>query len=159
MIVRRTGPADQEAVLGIERQSMPDPWSGPQVAAELEAANGLGWVAESDGSVCGYVFFRVCAPESELLRLAVAPSWRRKGIGRRLVEEALFSLKNLQGCDCCFLEVRAANEAAQRLYLRTGFVRTGRRKAYYSHPFEDAVVLRRDLANMNGDCREHTQRH
>lgn len=159
MIVRRAQPADQEAVLHIERQSMLDPWSAPQVAAELAAANGIGWVADSNGSVCGYVLFRVCAPESELLRLAVAPSCRHKGVGRLLVEEALFFLKSLQGCDCCFLEVRAANEEAQLLYLRIGFVRIGRRKAYYSHPVDDAIVLRRDLANMKGGCREHTQRY
>jgi ribosomal-protein-alanine N-acetyltransferase len=144
-------------VLRIELQSMLDPWSGPQVAAELAAANGVGWVADTDGLVCGYVFFRVCAPESELLRLAVAPSWRCKGVGRLLIEEALSFLKSLLGCDCCFLEVRAANEEAQRLYLRTGFTQVGRRKAYYSHPVEDAIVLRRDLANMKGECREHTQ--
>lgn len=156
MIVRRARLADQEAVLRIERQSMLDPWSAPQIAAELVAVNGIGWVAEADGLVCGYVFFRVCAPESELLRLAVAPSWRRKGVGRNLMEEALSFLKDLQGCNCCMLEVRATNEEAQRLYLQADFVRIGRRKAYYSHPVEDAIVLRRDLANMKGECREHT---
>ena len=156
MIVRRARLADQEAVLRIERQSMLDPWSAPQIAAELVVVNGIGWVAEADGLVCGYVFFRVCAPESELLRLAVAPSWRRKGVGRNLMEEALSFLKDLQGCNCCMLEVRATNEEAQRLYLQADFVRIGRRKAYYSHPVEDAIVLRRDLANMKGECREHT---
>jgi [ribosomal protein S18]-alanine N-acetyltransferase len=132
VIIRRALPADQEAVLRIEQQSMLDPWAATQVAAELVAVNGIGWVAEMDGSVCGYVFFRICAPESELLRLAVAPSWRRKGVGRLLVDEALFFLKSQQGCDCCFLEVRAANEEAQGLYLRLGFVRIGQRKAYYT---------------------------
>ncbi len=150
MIIRRMLPADREAVLAIERQSMAHPWSGEQVAAEMAVANGQGWVAEWNEHVYGYAFFRNCGPECELLRLAVARPWRRKGVGRCLLETAFACYRQKQGGGCCFLEVRSSNLGAQQFYLNMKFVRAGLRKGYYCHPVEDAVVLRREWANDNG---------
>ena len=151
MIVRRMRPTDRGTVLDIERCSLVNPWSANQIDAEMMAGNGLGWVAEADGRIVGFAFFRCFPPESELLRLAVMPLWRRKGVGRSLLEAALFFLHKDSGCACCCLEVRASNLEARQLYLGMGFVQAGRRKSYYDHPVEDAVVLRRDWANMNGE--------
>ena len=39
------------------------------------------------------------------------------------------------------LEVRESNEAARKLYERQGFGETGRRRNYYDHPAEDALLL------------------
>ena len=41
------------------------------------------------------------------------------------------------------LEVRADNEAAQRLYQRRGFTEIGRRRGYYQPSGADAVVMKR----------------
>jgi ribosomal-protein-alanine N-acetyltransferase len=41
-----------------------------------------------------------------------------------------------------FLEVRASNDAAQRLYQKWAFVPAGVRKSYYQSPEEDALILR-----------------
>ena len=46
------------------------------------------------------------------------------------------------GCPEVLLEVRQSNEAAQRLYVRHGFVAIARRRRYYRAPPEDAVVMR-----------------
>ncbi|MDN6127255.1 MAG: hypothetical protein L0I66_02520, partial [Tetragenococcus halophilus] len=40
-----------------------------------------------------------------------------------------------------FLEVRVSNQAAQNLYLKNGFNKTGHRTGYYSKPVEDALVM------------------
>lgn len=73
--------------------------------------------------------------EAEILNLAVAPTYRRQGVASQLLR-ALLPL-----ADVWFLEVRASNEAAQRLYLAQGFQPMGRRKRYYSDG-EDALLYR-----------------
>ena len=48
-----------------------------------------------------------------------------------------------QGVTTIHLEVRTGNETAIRLYERMGFVGDGIRKAYYSDPVEDALLMTR----------------
>ena len=149
MIIRALRTTDLPAVLQLEQAAMIDPWNEGQLAAELEAVNGVSLVAEQDGRVCGYAFFRTCTPESELLRLAVAPEWRRQGVGKELLEQALRSFAG-QGYATCFLEVRASNAEARRLYAKAGFVQVGVRKKYYQQPVEDALQLCRNLIDFRG---------
>ena len=95
-------------------------------------------VAEVKGCVAGFLAMREVAPgEREILNLAVDPAERRTGIARGLVTDALAQAK------CAwFLEVRASNSAAIRLYESAGFQRAGRRPDYYREPAEDAIVMR-----------------
>ena len=123
---------------------MPTPWSENQVREEWAAENGHGWVAEEAGEIAGYAFFRTCLPESELLHLVVTPAKRRRGIARVLLQRALADLA-VKGCSCCLLEVRESNGAARKLYAAMGFTPVGRRKKYYRHPIEDALLLHREL--------------
>ena len=43
------------------------------------------------------------------------------------------------------LEVRASNDGAIALYKEAGFKAIAKRRAYYTHPREDAVVMRKKL--------------
>ena len=81
MRVRLLEAADLEPILRIEQCAMANPWSEAQLAAEQLAGNGVAWAAESGEALCGYAFFRTCAPESELLHLVVAPGRRGEGGG------------------------------------------------------------------------------
>jgi len=47
--------------------------------------------------------------------------------------------------DAIFLEVRASNTAARRLYENLGFKEAGCRKGYYTNPNEDAVLYSKIL--------------
>ena len=47
--------------------------------------------------------------------------------------------------DSLFLEVRESNTAARKLYEKLGFRETGRRKAYYSNPIEEAILYSKTL--------------
>jgi ribosomal-protein-alanine N-acetyltransferase len=76
--------------------------------------------------------------------LAVARLVQRQGLGRRLLHEAL-AAAGQRGCREMFLEVRASNDAAMRLYSSCGFEAVGRRVRYYVRPIEDAVVMKRAL--------------
>ena len=95
-------------------------------AAPREA---LGW------AVCQRV-----GGEAEVLRLGVRPALRRQGWGRRLLEGVRERLRE-DGTARIFLEVRAGNAAALRLYRAAGFRETGCRRNYYAHPRENAVMM------------------
>ena len=144
MRVRLLEAADLEPILRIEQRAMANPWSEGQLRAEQSAGNGVAWVAESGETLCGYAFFRTCAPEFELLHLVVAPERRRQGVGADILRQAF---AYFAGTDfaACFLEVRTSNRAARRLYAKFGFVQVGQRKNYYNQPVEDALLLRRNL--------------
>ena len=92
--------------------------------------------------VRGYVFCREVAGEAELLNIAVDPAIRRSGLGGELLRLAI-AWAEARGAGEMFLEVRASNAGAIALYERHGFRAVGRRRDYYEHPVEDAVLYRR----------------
>jgi ribosomal-protein-alanine N-acetyltransferase len=97
-------------------------------------------VADCDGNIRGVIVFRTIADEAEILNLAVDVSQRRRGIGSRLINEAVAECK-AAGVKKLFLEVRESNEAARSFYARMRFREAGRRRGYYREPIEDALVL------------------
>jgi ribosomal-protein-alanine N-acetyltransferase len=101
----------------------------------------LALVAEGDGHsiILGFLVARNLPPEWELENIVVAPSARRRGIGKQLIGALLAEARQTNG-RAVFLEVRESNSAARRLYENLGFVETGRRTAYYNGPTEDAVL-------------------
>jgi ribosomal protein S18 acetylase RimI-like enzyme len=73
----------------------------------------------ADGSMAG---FALCWTSSFVKDIAVAPAWRRKGVGEALLLTAFRELKAC-GHDQIGLKVQADNPSgAQRLYDRLGFV-------------------------------------
>jgi ribosomal-protein-alanine N-acetyltransferase len=104
------------------------------------ASRGMALVAELDGSFAGILIGRAAADEFEILNLAVGREWRRRGAATQLVTEAVARASSA-GAKQVFLEVRASNEAALRLYSQIGFRECGRRSGYYRDPIEDAVLL------------------
>jgi len=123
----------------IEREVFSDPWSANDFT-ECVSTGVPFLVAERRGVVAGYVVAHSAADEGEILNLGVAAAHRRHGIGRELVERALAEL-TARGVRTVYLEVRASNAAARRLYEALGFAEVGRRSRYYRRPVEDAVVL------------------
>jgi [ribosomal protein S18]-alanine N-acetyltransferase len=101
-------------------------------------------VAEGDGAVVGMIVFRgPLAGEAEILNLAVAPDWRRQGIGAALIRAACEQPADL------FLEVRRSNRGGIAFYRRCGFLEAGCRKDYYRNPPEDAIVMKRAAGGGN----------
>jgi ribosomal-protein-alanine N-acetyltransferase len=83
--------------------------------------------------------------EWELENVVVKPTFRRQGIGTRLLNEFL-NLARETSAESVFLEVRESNQAARTLYLKWGFEQNGRRKGYYTNPPEDAILYRWSLS-------------
>jgi ribosomal-protein-alanine N-acetyltransferase len=134
--------ADVAAVVAIERHSFGDPWSEGSFRALLTAPQARFRVAERDGALLGYCVAWHIADEAELANVAVAPEARRQGIGALLLDDLLAVADQPPG-QTVYLEVRERNLAAQALYRSRGFEASGRRRAYYSNPTEDALVMRR----------------
>lgn len=134
--------SDIPAVMEIDRQSLPKPWSKFVWREELSSPFGLYLVLEEDGAVSGHIGVKLLSNEAHIMTLAVHPTRRRRGIARTLVEAAL-AAPGCAGVRLVHLEVRPSNPAARALYRSLGFVETGVRPGYYGD--EDALLMTLDL--------------
>ena len=97
------------------------------------------------GAVAGYAGMQVVLDEGYILNIAVRPDCRRQGVAGRLLQVFLDFARGNR-LSFLTLEVRASNYAAIALYGSRGFRGVGRRKNYYEHPKEDAVLMTLNLA-------------
>jgi [ribosomal protein S18]-alanine N-acetyltransferase len=158
LALRRASAADIDAVLRIERASFADPWSRTSFEAALDFDRMRFLVADEAGDVgaaeamesshvIGYVIALLLVDEAEIANIAVVPEVRGRGIGGRLLDQVSADAAGV-GVRSLYLEVRESNTAARALYDSRSFTHVGRRRGYYRHPVEDALVLRRDLDAM-----------
>jgi [ribosomal protein S18]-alanine N-acetyltransferase len=111
----------------------------------------MGWVADDERGIAGFLVARKLVGETEILNFAVRADFRRQGTGTALLAQALKWSESV-GAERVILEVRASNLAAIRFYERHGFVVTGKRPRYYAAPIEDALLLNLSLAKPHSDC-------
>ena len=146
--VRQATLTDLDRIAEIERASFADPWSRDALATAMGLAHIRFLVAEEGGGagsrLVGYVVALVMGDEGEIADLAVDPSVRRGGVGRLLLARVEEEMARC-GVRLVYLEVRESNRAAIGLYHGQGFEEVGRRRGYYRHPVEDALVLRREI--------------
>ena len=134
---------DEAAAL--ERVCFSDPWSRNMLAGEPDNALAAFLAAlDGTGAVVGYAGLQVVLDEGYILNIAVRPDCRRQQIASQLLE---VFINFAQGNRLSFLtlEVRASNAPAIALYERWGFAEAGRRRNYYEHPREDAVIMTREF--------------
>lgn len=143
--IRPMTDADLPRVLEIERASFTVPWTPATFRGLLGRPDAYLHVAEVEGRVVGYTAVWIVLDQAELGDIAVDEAWRGRGIGRRLLAAA-FDLVRDRGVRELYLEVRVSNHGARRLYERHGFRSVGRRPGYYVRPREDALVLRKSMA-------------
>lgn len=147
--VRRMAKADVEAVVAMAAELPTAPhWSRETYLAAVDPASQPRRNAQvavaADGELLGFAVASLIPPEAELESIAVAPSFQRRGIARRLFEILAGELASA-GVTEVLLEVRASNDSALAAYGALGFAETGRRSGYYANPVEDAVRFRRRI--------------
>jgi [ribosomal protein S18]-alanine N-acetyltransferase len=136
--------ADLKEVLTIEWASFPHPWSKEHFQDEIHSPHSFPLLARmEDGSCAGYICPTLVLDEGQILNVAVQPSCRGKGIGKKLLEATLEQLRKM-GATVVYLEVRPTNSVAISLYAHCGFITIGRRKAYYENG-EDAILMKYEL--------------
>ena len=136
---------DVGAVVAIERQVYPFPWTAGIFSDCLRVGYHCA-VLEFDVITVGYGIVASGAGEAHLLNVCVREEFRNRGFGRALMKH-LMGLAAAAGGAVVFLEVRPANTGAIRLYEAMGFHQIGVRRGYYQAPGgrEDALVMRRAL--------------
>lgn len=142
--IRRMAEPDLEVVTGIEKEVFSDPWSMSAFKTDLGNELALPLVAEFENKIVGYSNIYIVAGEVQIGNFAVAPGFRKRGVGRKLMNE-IFEKAKEKECHSIFLEVRESNTAALELYKSYGFASTGKRKGYYANPREDALLMVKDL--------------
>lgn len=132
-----------EDIARLEKICFSDPWSVSSIGSEVNNPLSLWLVAVDGETVAGYVGSQSVLGWADMMNLAVAPSYRRLGIGEKLVNELICQLKDNK-VTCLTLEVRVSNAPAIALYKKLGFSEVGRRPGYYHNPREDALILRKE---------------
>lgn len=99
-----------------------------------------------DGKVVGYYVGLLAAVEATLMDIGISQHARGKGLGRKLLERFIEQCASRKALDC-WLEVRASNTAAIRLYQSNGFELIETRKDYYPADSgrEDALIMKKIL--------------
>jgi [ribosomal protein S18]-alanine N-acetyltransferase len=129
------------AVLRIEAQVYPRPWSLALFMSELNLRGSRHYVAARlDGALVGYGGLMFSGDEAHVTTIAVDPSFHRHQIGSRLLLN-LARASVGHGARHLTLEVRVSNAPAQAMYRRFGFETAGIRKNYYAETNEDALVM------------------
>lgn len=127
------------------------PWSRSALE-ELFTAPGTTGAAVVDAvgghRFAGFVLFRSLGDFAEILTVAVAPEYRRQGLGRMLLRHAVRKAREA-GAERLLLEVQDGNLPAMRLYEKLGMTAIDRRPNYYksdngSHA--DAIMMQLFLA-------------
>ena len=82
------------------------------------------------------------ADEVHIANIAVHPDWRKQGIGKKLMQEAI---RGTAGVSWIGLEVRRSNRIARKMYEKMGFRKVGTRKKYYAEEGEDAILYMKTI--------------
>ena len=136
----RTGDLDQ--VVAIEKAAFPDPYSR-LLFRWFGVTTGNGFIVACRERVLGYLISEIRGGQGHIVSMAVDPECRRQGIGEALLREGIASMASK--AHGVYLEVRATNEAAIRLYEKHSFKMTGDVLKGYYPDGESAVVMSRRL--------------
>lgn len=135
---------DLPVVMELEALAHSHPWRRSSFEDCLKGRQRC-WLAEHKAQLAGYVVITHAGGDAELLNIAVAPKYQRKGIGSLLLQHAISCV--VGHADMLFLEVRVSNRKAIELYSKEGFFEVGNRKNYYPtlNGYEDALLMATQL--------------
>ncbi len=127
----------------IER-GLPWSWTPPRIQRAIDDPETNVIVAEDLGGINGFAVMAFADDSAHLNLLAVRPTNRRQGLGRRLLRwlEAAAVTAGTWRID---LEVRADNLGARRFYLALGYRAAGAVPRYYGGRIS-AIRMRTDLS-------------
>lgn len=145
-----------DEVAELERICFSTPWSRNMLAEELDNLLSAFLVALDDADhVAGYAGVQVILDEGYITNIAVRPECRRQGVAAQLLQ-VFMDFARANKLSFLTLEVRASNYDAIALYGSRGFRSMGRRKNYYEHPREDAIIMTREFTDGTAPTESYT---
>ncbi len=126
----------------LEQAAHPLPWSR-EVLESCFRPNYINWGVYSDSELLAYVIMHQALDEWTIMNIATQPKFQRRGVAQALLSKVQADASAAE--KVLWLEVRASNQAAIRLYQKMGFVEQGQRPNYYpteSSDRETAIIMR-----------------
>jgi ribosomal-protein-alanine N-acetyltransferase len=153
-VIRRCEAGDLIPVMEINMKTLPEHYSDYFYESLLSEFPEAFLVAEIGGRTVGYIMCKTeygfsnfkklgFVKKGHVVSIAVLEEYRRRGIGKAIVEESTKGIK-LKKCDEFYLEVRCSNTEAVRLYEKLGFTIKQQLNAYYRDG-EDAFLMAIEL--------------
>ncbi len=141
-VIRDWTEKDLPAIAILERACFSEPWTMEMLKNEFLRKEFCGALLEEDGKIVGFVCGMTLFEDAELMKVAVAESCRKRGLGGALIDE-FYARAVSRGAERIFLEVRVSNAAALGLYQSRGYEKTRLRKRYYADG-EDALEMKKE---------------
>jgi len=142
--IRPAATNDIYDIYALNCKAFVESWSVMALGMWQERGDDLDVWYDADGKLAAYYLGQDVLDEVHIMQVAVAPQFRRQGLGSRLMQHEV-ERKRKAGMSQMLLEVRDSNRAAQQLYISLGFQIVGRRDGYYAplenHPPEDALLM------------------
>ncbi|MBO5852659.1 MAG: ribosomal protein S18-alanine N-acetyltransferase [Clostridia bacterium] len=134
---------DEKGIAALEKECFSSPWSENAILESYVADTSF-FVFTDNENILGYAGLQIVLDEGYVTNIAVTEEARGKGIGGVLAE-TLVAFAKEKGLAFISLEVRESNTPAISLYKKFGFEDMGRRKAFYQHPTEDAIIMTKEF--------------
>lgn len=131
---------DMPEVMAIENASFQFPWAEEDFVRCLRQRNCIGMVAEFDQGVIGFHVYEMHAKRLHILNFAVHPDYRRRGVGRQMLDK-LASKLTFQRRNRVQLEVRETNLSAQLFFHSQGYLAISVVRDFYEDTPEDAYLF------------------
>ena len=126
--------ASMDDVASLERldlaAGLESPFSSASFFLEMKAPRTVILMARSEEDVIGYLILSHLSMVAHIKRLLVSKPWRRHGVGRRLLYEAINTARRRK-CSLMSLIVEASNHAARSLYQGLEFEEKCQMADYY----------------------------
>jgi len=134
--------SDLDEVVKIEKDTFAKPWSKTDFINELQFSFSRFYIVKYKNKIIGYGGYRVFEDTAEIVNIAISKDFRRKSIGKKLLEFLINEIKD-EKIKKIYLEVKEDNIPAINLYTNFRFKIIYRRRNYYGN--KDAFVMEKDL--------------
>ncbi|MGI8639538.1 MAG: ribosomal protein S18-alanine N-acetyltransferase [Pyrinomonadaceae bacterium] len=157
---------DISDIIEIQTECRLSPWSYQDYQDEILRRDSASFTAKNKQTVIGFIIARLIIPENynnynnsflkleaEIYNLAVKPNFQQKGIGNLLLRQFIQKAKENQ-VNSIWLEVRESNQTALSFYKNNKFKEIYKRKNFYSHPPENATVMKLDISKPEFEIKD-----